>query len=311
MNKPKYQIMTSITFTALFALISTFFYSCSSKDNPVTVTPEVYKYNVLVGSRNTHSVKEYDGETGDYLGDFIDSASGGLNTTQDLLYLSDSSLLVTGLNNTAIKEYNGKTGAYIGDYSSGYNLSGPTKMSLGPDKRIYVSQWGGSHVNKIARFDMNGNFVDEFTSVSIFNALEHAWDKNKNMYVAAYESGSSGKILKFDSAGTYLGIFINTGNIQGPDGLWFGRNHHLFVADWTMGKVQEFDSLGNFTGTYISGLTHVEGFGFEPNKDILLTDWTENHVNRYDSLGNFLGQFTSSGGLSSPNCIAIRFYKAN
>lgn len=302
--------MILIPLTTLLIFTGTFFYSCTSENNPVTTTPAVYKYNVLVGSRNSSSVKEYDGTSGDFLGDFIDSASGGLNTTQDLLYLSDSVLLATGLNNTTIKKYNGKTGAYIGDFSSGYNLSGPTKMSRGPDNSIYVSQWGGSHIHKIARFDINGNFIDEFTSITIFNALEHAWDEN-NMYVAAYRNGSDGKILKFDSAGTYQGVFINTGNILGPDGLWFGSNHHLFVADWTMGKVQEFDSLGNFIGTFISGLTHVEGFGFEPDKNILLTDWTENYVNRYDSVGNFLGQFTSSGGLSSPNCIAIRYYKAN
>ena len=131
------------------------------------------------------------------------------------------------------------------------------------------------------------------------------------MYVAAYGSGTNGKILKFDSAGTSLGTFIPAGNVRGPSGLWFGRSNHLFVADWTLGKVQEFDSSGQFIGTYISGLTNIEGFAFEPDNNLLLCDWTQNHVNRYDTLGTLLGIFTSSGGLSSPNSIAIRKYKVN
>ncbi len=295
----------------LLAFAGTILYSCSDKNNPViSVTPAVYKYNVLVGSRNNHSVKEYDGATGDYLGNFVDSASGGLNTTQDLLYISDSVLLVTGLGNTTIKKYNGLTGAYTSDFSSGYSLVRPTKMSIGPDNKIYVSQWGQVQ-NKVARFDMNGNFVDEFTSIGITNALDHAWDVNKNMYVAGYGNGNNGKIFKFDSAGTSLGTFIPSGNVKGPSGLWFGRSNHLFVADWTLGKVQEFDTAGTFIGTFISGLTNIEGFAFEPDKNLLLCDWTQNHVNRYDTLGNLLGIFTSSGGLSSPNSIAIRAYKVN
>jgi hypothetical protein len=287
-----------ITFLIFFSVI---FYSCSNSSNPViNTTPAVYKYNVLVGSRNNHSVKEYDGTTGDFLGNFVDSASGGLNTTQDLLYISDSVLLVTGLHNTAIKKYDGTTGAYKGDFSSGYSLVNPTKMSIGPDNRIYVSQWS-SAPKKIVRFDMNGNFVDEFTSTGILNALDHAWDTHKNMYVAEYGSGYNGKIYKFDSTGTSLGMFIPSGNVRGPSGLWFGRSSHLFVADWTLGKVQEFDSAGQFIGTYISGLTNIEGFAFEPDNNLLLCDWTQNHVNRYDSLGNFLGIFTSSAVYGKPS----------
>ena len=306
--KLKLYIPKLLTVFSFLFFVSTIFYNCS--DNPVTTVPAVYKYNVLIGSRNNHCVKEYDGVTGDFLGNFIDSASGGLNTTQDLLYISDSVLLVTGLNNTAIKKYNGNTGEYIGDFSSGYSLVKPTKMSIGPDNKIYVSQWGQVQ-NKVARFSMDGNFAGEFTSIGISNALDHVWDKNKNMYIAGYGNGNNGKIYKFDSLGNSLGVFINTGNIKGPSGLWFDKNENLYVADWTLGKVIKFDSLGQYIADYISGLTNVEGFAFNPDNNLLLCDWTLNHVNKYDSLGAFLGIFTASGGLSSPNSIAIRTYKVN
>ena len=38
------------------------------------------RYDLLVSSRSTNSVKRYDGETGAYLGDFILPQAGGLNS---------------------------------------------------------------------------------------------------------------------------------------------------------------------------------------------------------------------------------------
>src|SRR5689334_2537815 len=91
-----------LIFTSFFSIILLLiFNSCSNAVQPVN-TPVVHhtRMDIYVGSRNNSSVKKYD-STGNYLGDFISSGSGGLNTTQDILFLSDSVLLVTGLNNTA------------------------------------------------------------------------------------------------------------------------------------------------------------------------------------------------------------------
>lgn len=304
LNKMIYCSITGPAVIFLLMLIS------CSKDNMVSTTPvtppAVKKFDILVGSRNNHSVKLYDGDSGTYKGDFIPSGTGGLNTTQDLLFLPDGSLLVTGLNNNTIKRYNGDSGSYIGDFTSGYSLVKPTKMSIGPDSLIYVSQWGQVQ-NKVARFTLQGNFVDEFTSIGIPNGLDHAWDSDGNFYVAAYGSGTNGKIYKFTAAGVYIGIFIDSGNLEGPSGIWFNSSHDFFCADWTLGKVQHFSSSGAFIDTYISGMVNIEGFATEPDKSLLLCDWTLNKVNKYDSLGVLISAFITTGGLASPNSIALKF----
>lgn len=165
----------------------------------------------------------------------------------------------------------------------------------------------GVSQNKIARFDLDGNFIGEFTSVGVPNGLGTACDHAGNFYAASYGTGANGKIMKFDPDGTYNSVFVNTGNVAGPSNIWFNNSTgDLYVTDWTLGKVQRFDSTGNFLGTYISGLSNIEGYAFGEDGSLFLCDWTQNHVNKYDSTGAFISIFISAGGLNHPNCIAVR-----
>ena len=54
------------------------------------------RFDILVSSRSTNSVKRYDAETGAYLGDFVAPGSGGLSTTQEVLFGPDGHLYVSG-----------------------------------------------------------------------------------------------------------------------------------------------------------------------------------------------------------------------
>ena len=62
---------------------------------------------------------------------------------------------MTGIGNNAIRRYDPQTGDFMGDFSSGYSLAEPTKMAIGPDSLLYVSQWGDDQ-SKVARFDLDG-----------------------------------------------------------------------------------------------------------------------------------------------------------
>ena len=92
------------------------------------------------------------------------------STARKTFFHPDGSVLVTGFGNTTIKRYDGETGAFLGDFSSGYALATPSKMSIGPDSLIYVTQWDAVQ-NNIVRFDLDGNFVDEFTTEGAPNGL--------------------------------------------------------------------------------------------------------------------------------------------
>ncbi len=215
---------------------------------------------VFVNSRGTNAIKKYD-ENGNYLGNFIAPNYGGLIAPEDILFHPDGTMLVTGAGNTTIKRYDGQTGQYLGNFSSGYSLEIPSKMSIGWDSLLYVTQWGTTQ-NKVVRFDLDGNFVDEFTKTPAPNGLGHLWDANKNFYISIYGNGANGTIQKFDSLGNSLGTFINSSILQGPTDIWFDTNGDMLVEDWTVGRVLRYNSSGQYLGIFVNGLTNPEGMAF-------------------------------------------------
>lgn len=262
------------------------------------------QYQVLVQNRNNNSVQLYS-ESGTYLYDIISSGSGGLSAPEDILFLPDSTLLVSGFNNIALKRYDALTGAYLGDFTTGYSLALPSKMSIGSDSLIYVTQWGTTQ-NKVVRFNLSGQFVDEFTGVGTPNGLGHVWDNDGNFYISVYGNGGNGYIRKFDSSGNDLGVFISSMPLQGPTDIWWAANGDMIVEDWTSGKVWRYDSSGAYLGWFISvGLVNPEGIAFTPDGKMLIGDWGLDQVLQYDSLGNYQGVFAFSNGLVDPNGVHI------
>lgn len=270
----------------------------------VSAFAQTSQYQVLVQNRSNHSVQLYS-ESGTYLYDIISSGSGGLSAPEDILFLPDSTMLVSGINNTALKRYDALTGTYLGNFTTGYSLSLPSKMSIGPDSLIYVTQWGTTQ-NKVVRFTLTGQFVDEFTSVGTPNGLEHVWDAEGNFYISVYGNGGNGFIQKFDSLGNDLGVFIANIPLQGPTDIWWAANGDMLVADWTSGKVWRYDSNGTYLGWFISvGLVNPEGVAFTPDGKLLIGDWGLDQVLQYDTLGNYQGAFAFGNGLDDPNGVHI------
>ncbi len=260
------------------------------------------EYEMLVSSRNTHSVKKFNAQTGDYIDDFISTGSGGLSNTQDLKIGTDGNILVSGRGNTGILLYDKMSGDYIRQFTSGYVLDNPTKITFGLDGYLYVSQWGTTK-NKIVRFNgVSGVFIDEFTP-SINLALGHEWDDEGNLYVACYGSID---VRMYDTSGNFIRVFTEAGHLQGPTNLWFDNNSNLFVIDWVLGVVQQFDSSGEFIKTFASGLTNAEGYAFGPDSNLYICDWTQNHIKRFSPDGSYLNIFTNQGNMMSPNSILFR-----
>lgn len=259
--------------------------------------------DLFVSSRNTNSVKRYHGPTGAYLGDFVKSGAGGLNATQEVLFGMDGHLLVSGRGNKHILKFDRDTGDFLGNFTSGYDLDNPTKMTLGPDNLLYISQWG-LQKKKVVRFNFaTGAFVDEFTEIDLNEGCGHAWGATGNLYVASFGSAD---VRKFDPQGKFLGVFTEAGRLQGAVNLWFGESGDLFVVDWTLGAVLRFDGqTGSFKSNFITGMQNTEGFIFGPDSSLYLCDWSRNTVNRYDRSGRFLGVFANSGDMRAPNSVVF------
>lgn len=262
--------------------------------------------DIFVSSRNTSSVKRFDGVTGAYLGDFLPTGQGNLLTPQEVRFGPDGQMYVTGLGNNRVKRYDAATGAFLGNFTSGYLLSDPTKTTFGPDGHLYVSQWAGTE--KVVRFDgATGALLGEFTSTSLDNPMDHAWDAGGNLYVATWSvDGFGGEVRKFDPSGTFLGVFIDSSLLEGPVNLWF-EGSELRVVDWTTGSVERFDATtGAWLGTWISGLQNAEGYTWGPDGLFYVCDWTANVVNRYHPDGTLeTAAFLSGGGMNHPNSITF------
>ncbi|HMQ47057.1 MAG TPA: T9SS type A sorting domain-containing protein [Saprospiraceae bacterium] len=236
-----------------------------------------------------------DGENGQVF------VSDHLAWPQDIFFIeSDNVMLVTNLNTDEIVKFNATTGEYLGTFATG--IDGPTRMELGADSLLYVLQWNGN--GRVFRYQLDGTFVDEFTSASVTNSIGLDWDSAGNLHVSSYNTG---KVRKFGTNGEDLNNFINA-NLSGPTNIWFGGNGDLFVCDWNVGSVKRFDSEGNYIGVFISGLPQVEGVDFFPNGDIIIGSGGLSSVRIYDSTGIYIRDLVPPGTLDmmTPNAVVLR-----
>lgn len=259
---------------------------------------------IYVSSTAENAIKQYE-EDGTFVRNIVTANSGGLVGPQDIIFLSDGTMIVSGIQNTAIKQYNSTSGDYIGNFTSGYSLNQPTRMRI-RNNLLYVIQWGAGD-NKVVRFDLDGNFVDEFSSIGILQSIGIDWDAVGNMYISSFGQGPNGFVQKFDTSGNDMGTFIDSTILQGPTDIWFDENENLLVEDWTLGIVRRFSPTGQYIDDLITGMSNPEGVSFFPNGDILICDWGTDTVERFDNGGNPLGTLINNGnGIADPNAVVIR-----
>ncbi len=229
--------------------------------------------------------------------------SDNIEWPEDIFFLEDeNAVLISNLSSSGnISKHNIDTGDFIELFAE--IAGGPTRMKLGADGFLYVLQWSSS-TNKVLRYQLDGTFVDEFTSVGVPQSIGLDWDADGNLYVSSY-GGSF--VQKFDPDGNDLGPFINTG-LSGPTNIFFDKsgNGDLIVLNWNNGIIKRFDSDGNFVEDLATGVGQCEGVAFMPNGDILIGAGVAGSIKRYDSDFNFIEDFIAAGTLLTPNAITIR-----
>ena len=71
----------------------------------------------------------YNGETGEFLGAFVTSRSGGLDIPAGLVFGPDGNLYVSSRGTDEVLRYNGETGEFIDAFvTSGIGLSDPSGL---------------------------------------------------------------------------------------------------------------------------------------------------------------------------------------
>jgi hypothetical protein len=229
---------------------------------------------------------------------FIDT---NLAWPQDIVFLEEAgTVLISNLNSGTITRHNAETGAYIDNFATG--IGGPTRMKIGADNLLYVLQWTGN--GKVRRYQLDGAFVDEFTSEGVPQSIGLDWDSAGNLYVSSYNGDS---VRKFGPTGADLGFFINS-NLAGPTNIWFDGNGDLLVSDYDGTAVKRFGPAGNYLGEFMQGLSNSEGVALLPGGDILIGNGATGSVKRFSSSGAFIEDFVTAnaGGLIRPNAVVLR-----
>jgi len=265
--------------------------------NTFCQTIEVYVSDAGNFSNPPWQILKFD-ENGENPEVFINS---NLAWPQDIVFIEDQDIvLISNLNSGTITKHNSATGAFIENFATG--ISGPTRMKIGADSLLYVLQWSGN--GKVRRYQLDGTFVDEFTSVGVPQSIGIDWDGNGNLYISSYGGDN---VRKFDTNGNDLGLFINS-NLLGPTNIWFDAAGDMLVSDYNGTAVKRFDSEGIYVSDFLTGLSNSEGVDFFPNGNILIGNGATSSVKLFDNAGNYIEDFISSGAgnLLTPNAVVIR-----
>lgn len=288
-----------------FLSLISFFASCSTEEeqtpNKAFALPEgyqVYVSDVPNFDQPSWKIIKYD-HNGENPETFTEEE---LAWPQDLVFLEDKDeVLISNLSSGKINRHNSTTGAYIATFAA--EISGPTRMKIGPDGLLYVLQWAGSGM--VLRYNLDGTLVDEFTDAGIPQSIGLDWDASGNLYVSSFQDN---QITKFDTNGKSQGVFNASGNTEGPTNIWFTTAGDLMVNDWKAGKIVVFDASGQFVGTFATGLSQVEGVSELSDGGILIGNGGTGAVKLFDANGNFVEDFVASrsGGLGKPNAVIVR-----
>ncbi len=113
-----------------------------------------------------------------------------LSKPQDIIFLeNDGVALVSNLSSNRITKHDATTGQLLGEFASG--IGQPTRMKIGADNLLYVLQWAGN--GRVLRYQLDGSFHDEFTSVGVANSIGLDWDSQGNLYVSV-EPGARAQV---------------------------------------------------------------------------------------------------------------------
>ena len=117
--------------------------------------------NLYVGSWSNHYVNRYNGSTGVFIDQFVGTASGGLDTPDQLTFGPDGNLYIASEGSVEVLRYNGSTGAFIDVFvAAGGASDQPTGVAFGPDGNLYVTDYTDAAV---LRYNgTTGAYIDDY-----------------------------------------------------------------------------------------------------------------------------------------------------
>ncbi len=177
--------------------------------------------------------------------------------------------------NSGIHRFDFNTGAFLGTIG---NVNDPLGITQGPDGNIYVAE---EATDKVLRFDGNTfEFIDEFVA-----------------------DDPSTPDIDENAA------------LDGPSGILFGDDGHLYVASFNNDRVLRFDgTTGAFLGRFVDAAAGTlngpdAGMAWGPDGHLYIPSFFNHKILKFDGkTGDFIENFVNGGqgGLTNPRTIAFR-----
>jgi DNA-binding beta-propeller fold protein YncE len=118
--------------------------------------------NLYVADHTANKIVKYDGETGEYMHDFLTSGSGGLDGPLDMIFGPDGNLFVSSRYSENVLRYDGSTGAFIDVFASASLGYHPWGIGFGPSGHLYVAQ---HYEGRVLQYDgTSGVYMGDFVS---------------------------------------------------------------------------------------------------------------------------------------------------
>lgn len=274
--------------------------------------------DLLVGSVNTNRILRYDGDTGEYLGDFVTgnrTANGGLNAPFGMTFVSNylppsqvggsrrSALFVSSLGSSQILVYDGETGAFVENFASvrlpnglAYNaVTNTLYASSYFDNAVYAYNVGASSPGDRFIGALSGLY-DGPTGLSIGYDIDPGTSPNAGAPELYVSSSRNNLVYRYNAnTGTFIGAVMSA--ISGaplpsaPAGVGFNEaNGLLYVTNYTsIDQVYAYDPsitspvVNNFVNSQsLKNVGGSSGLAFNDNGDIFVSRYGSNQIIRYN-----------------------------
>ena len=256
--------------------------------------------DLFVSAASANSVMRFDGNTGNFLGNFVAPNSGGLGDPQGIAFGPDNNLYVASHTSRNVLRFNGQTGAFIDVFATTAGMNWPAEINF-RGGHLYVSDFSGGAIGRVSRFNATtGAFVDHFvTGASLADGT--AWDAAGDLYVSNFGTDS---IRKYNgTTGNLIGDFVSPGlgGLDGPLDNLFLPDGTFLVSSFNTGNVKRYNANGAFIGNAITGLSGgPQGLEIGPDGMLYAGDFGNGLINRYDiDTFQLLGTFANAASTTN------------
>lgn len=217
--------------------------------------------NLYVGLGDTGRIMKFQGQTGSYLGDFVNSDVAGFSGCRAIAFGPDGNLYVAGANINSVLRFDGATGAFQDVFAWGNGMNGTVGLTFASNGDLYV---GAAISNAAYRFNSQGQFIRTYGGGALSNVTGVLFD-SQNRLLTAYSV--SNRIQRYNLNGTSAGSFAVTGSLNTPIGMILDPDGNLLVGSFGTDSVLKYDAMtGAFLGTLVTsgsgGLDGTHNFAF-------------------------------------------------